>query len=184
MTAFRLGSRPFGGGGGVPGLHCGGFGRPDCVADVSVAQRQSALRQAVVGAQTVASAAMRPMGEGHPDCTADVLVARTAPRVFRSPAGEPHCTAVLLSASLQKFVDLASAAARPLRQGCSDCAAEVSVARHRAALQSSSALLLLIRAHRREHRGPIAAEPLHRTVCQIRSAASRSRWTPLRLGKS
>ena len=40
--------------GGVPGLHCGGFGRPDSVADISVAQRQSALRQAVVGAQTVA----------------------------------------------------------------------------------------------------------------------------------
>jgi hypothetical protein len=53
-----------------PGLHCGGFGRPDCVADVSAAQRQSALRQAVVGAQMAAGAAMRPMGEGHPDCTA------------------------------------------------------------------------------------------------------------------
>jgi hypothetical protein len=83
-------------------LHCGGFGRPDCVADVSVAQRQSALRQAVVGAQTVASAAMRPTGEGHPDCTADVLVARTAPRVFRSPAGEPHCTAELYKKQNQR----------------------------------------------------------------------------------
>jgi hypothetical protein len=135
-------------------VHCGGFGCPDCVADVSVAQWQSALRQAVVRAQTVTSAAMRPMGEGHPDCTADVLVAWTA-QVFRSRAGKPHCTAVLLGASLQKFADLASAAARPLRQGRSDCTAEVSVPQHRAALQSSSALLLLVRAHRREHRGPI-----------------------------
>jgi hypothetical protein len=168
----------------VPGLNCGGFGRPDCVADVSVAQRQSALRQAVVGAQTAAGAATRPMGEGHPDCSAVFLVARTAPRVFRSPAGEPHCTAVLLGASLQNFFSLARAAASRLRQGCWDCTREVSVARHRAALQSSSALLLLIRAHRREHRGPIAAEPLHKTVCQIRSAASRLRWTPLRLVKS